>query len=213
MRRAREVRPLAPCARPRRGDRLCARRLSRHGTARARDRAARRRQLAERPCPGDSHPGRRPAARGRQARESRARAGAGADRGGRARGVLRRRYGQLARELLPGGRRIFRRGGLSRAAGELGRAAVRELPRRRDLRDARADPGLYRAGDAQPHRALRDRQDGCARPRARPPAGAGEADRLPRPRQAARRPRVPAGSGRPADLEAVRRRAPATYPR
>src|SRR6266545_4570519 len=165
---------------PLRGFLLRARRLSRHRAARARDRAARRRQRAERPRSRGLHTRRRNAARGRQARQPRARAGAGADRSRRTRGLLRRRDGARARKLLPRGRRIFRRGGLSRAECKLGRAALGGLPRDRDLRDASADPGFYGAGDAQPRRVLRDRQDGSARSRTRAPAGAGETDRLPR---------------------------------
>ena len=171
-------------------DRLCARGLPGHGAPGELDRhggagtRAVRRMGANFPSRG------RTAARRRETRQSGPGAHpAGAGRG-RPRRLLRRAGGAGDGAPRTGERRLLRRRRPGRAKGELGRAAARQLPRPHALRDAGADPGIHGAADAQAARALRTAQDGFRGPAARPPDGAGQADRVSRPRPLDRRPRL-----------------------
>ena len=122
-------------------------------------------------------------------------------------GLLPGAGGRRDGALLRGKRRPVPACRFRPAKGDLGRAACRPLPRRHGLQHAAADAGFYRARNAQPRRAARTAPKGFSRARPCPSPGAGQADRLSRPRSGARRSRLCRRAGRAADIEAIRGRA------
>ena len=125
------------------------------------------------------------------------------DRRRRPRRVLQGRYRPRHRRVLQGQRwlPVVRRHG--RAPRRVGRTRQHQLPWLRRLGAAAERAGHRGPADAQRAGRLRFLEDSVRQPRPCAPAGGGQEAGLRRPRALVRRPRLPAGTGRAPDLQAV----------